>query len=108
MTECSTDATAYDEGLSVSRLKGHNTAMMQTPLQLQHQEPNHGVPVRSGRGSRSPHSIVVRIEVHDTGVGIKPRDMIDNRVSLGAYHDVSILLTAYFVTLAVVQSLCPN
>lgn len=35
------------------------------------------------RQNRSLHGIVVRIEVHDTGVGIKPRDMIDNRVSVG-------------------------
>lgn len=96
MTECSTDATAYEEGLSVNRLKGHNTAMMQTPSQRPHQELNHGVSLRSGRGSRVPHNIVVRIEVHDTGVGIKPRDMIDNRVSFGAYRKVKLVLTSPF------------
>lgn len=72
MTE-STDATAVEEGgggggLSVSRLKGHDLAMQTYPSR--------------GRGSKSPQTIVVRIEVHDTGVGIKPRDMIDNRVCL--------------------------
>ena len=96
MTEWSADATAYDEGLSVTRLEGHNTMILQA--QPQHlQEPvqngdhgqhasHHGIPMRSGRGFRRSRSIVVRIEVHDTGVGIKPRDMIDNRVSVGIYH----------------------
>lgn len=68
----STDATAVDSddnrenglALSVHRLKGHDKAN------------------NTRSRSRPPHNIVVRIEVHDTGVGIKPRDMIDNRVSL--------------------------
>lgn len=70
----STDATAVDSDdnrdnhdgleLSVHRLKGHDKANN----------------TRARSHARTPHSIVVRIEVHDTGVGIKPRDMIDNRV----------------------------
>lgn len=96
MTEWSTDITACEEGLSIGRLKGHNTAMAQTQQQQLPQEPPqngeyghtspHGMPPRSGRSSRGQQSIVVRIEVHDTGVGIKPRDMIDNRVSIGDDH----------------------
>lgn len=102
MTE-STDATAVEEGsgggLSVSRLKGHDQAMQAHPSR--------------GRGSKSPQTIVVRIEVHDTGVGIKPRDMIDNRVCLRLLFDVNICpkspvkLTVCNVSI-VVQSLCSD
>ena len=104
-TGWSTDATACEEGLSIGRLEGHNTAMMQTQQQQRRQEPlqngeydphtsPHGMPARSGRSSRGQRSVVVRIEVHDTGVGIKPRDMIDNRVSIGdGDHDTELLPT---------------
>ncbi|KAF8308343.1 hypothetical protein DL93DRAFT_2171193 [Clavulina sp. PMI_390] len=85
----STDATAVelessrdleqDGGLSVSRLKGHDEAMeAEAQKKVLEEEAREDAGQRTKQRARK--TIVVRIEVHDTGVGIKPRDMIDNRL----------------------------
>lgn len=87
------------KGLSAQRLKGHDKAM-----QTQMSNNLNNLRPKSQKGQRT---IVVRIEVHDTGVGIKPRDMIDNRVC-GVMVVLVWLTLKWSVRFIALQSLCPD
>lgn len=57
-------------------------------------------------GTTSPlNKIVVRVEVHDTGVGIRPKDLIDNKLFRCAFFIVIIKYATYRLFW---QSLCPG